>query len=118
MSQHKPEQLEILLKKCEDDFEECAGVGMNLDMKCKEIQNILRDPFPESIYPQLTALERRIAKLSIDGETSTQMAKRMKIPIGTIRNYYNNIYKATGVKRRRWPTLVFDRIKEVLKDAT
>lgn len=85
--------------------------------KLEQIQNILRDPFPESIHPQLSQLERNIAKMTvIDGMTAIQISEALGSPRGTVNTYLRMVYKALGVRREAWPKLVFDRIREVLKD--
>ena len=86
-------------------------------MSQNKIKQILEDPFPESIYPQLSQLERDIAKMSvIDGLTAKQISKELGSPKGTIDTYFRMIYKAFGVRREKWAKIVFDRIREVLKD--
>ena len=85
--------------------------------KLEQIQNILRDPFPESIYPQLSQLERNIAKMTvIDGMTAQEISDALGSPPNTVNIYLRMIYKALGVRRNAWPSLVFERIREVLKD--
>ena len=85
--------------------------------KLEQIQNILRDPFPASIYPQLSQLERNIAKMTvIDGMTAQEISDALGSPKGTVNTYLRMVYKAFGVRREKWPGLVFERIREVLKD--
>ena len=85
--------------------------------KIKQIQEILRDPFPQSLYPQLSQLERNIAKLIVvEGLTAQETADALGSKKNTVNSYLIRIYKAIGVKRNKWPKLVFDRIREVLKE--
>ena len=85
--------------------------------KLEQIQEILRDPFPQSLYPQLSQLERNIAKMTvIDGMTAQEISDALGSPKNTIHTYMRLIYKAFGVRREKWPKLVFDRIREVLKN--
>ena len=85
--------------------------------KLEQIYNILRDPFPLSIYPQLSQLERNIAKMTvIDGMTAQETSDALGSPKGTVNTYMRMLYKAFGVRREKWAGIVFDRIREVLKD--
>ena len=87
--------------------------------KLEQIHNILRDPFPLSIYPQLSQLERNIAKMTvIDGMTAQEIADVLECSVSTVNSYRRMVYKAFGFRTHRWPSLVFDRIREVLKDET
>ena len=86
-------------------------------MSQHKIEQILDDPFPESIYPQLNDLERNIAKMAvIDGMTAEQISEALGSPKGTVDTYFTHVYKALGVRRPKWAKLVFDRIREVLED--
>ena len=83
--------------------------------KLDQISNILSDPFPESIYPQLSQLERNIAKMTvIDGMTAQQVSDALGSPKGTVNSYLRMVFKAFGVRREKWARLVFDRIREAL----
>ena len=85
--------------------------------KLEQIQEILRDPFPRGFYPQLSQLERNIAKMIvIQGLTAQEAADALGSKKNTVNTYLTRIYKAIGVKRGKWPKLVFDRIREVLKE--
>ncbi len=85
--------------------------------KLEQIHNILDDPFPHSIYPQLSQLERNIAKMTvINGMTAKEIADALECSVSTVNSYRRMVYKAFGVRTFRWPTLVFDRIREVLED--
>ena len=86
-------------------------------MSQNEIKEILRDPFPASIYPQLSQLERNIAKMAvIDGMTSREISEALDISIGSVNAYSRMLSSAFGVRRGKWARLVFDRIREVLED--
>ena len=88
-----------------------------LEKRISQVQEILRDPFPLSIYPQLSPLERNIAKMTvIDGMTAQEISDALRSPKGTVNTYLRMVYKAFGVRREKWPGIVFDRIREVLKD--
>ena len=83
--------------------------------KLEQIHNILRDPFPESIYPQLSQLERNIAKMTvIDGMTAQEIARALGSSLSTVNSYRRMVFKAVGLRTHRWPSLVFDRIREVI----
>lgn len=84
--------------------------------KLNQISNILSDPFPETLYPQLNELERMIAQMTVEGMTASQISEALKSPIGTVNTYLRMIYKAFGVRRNAWAKIVFDRIREVLED--
>ena len=85
--------------------------------KLEQIQEILRDPFPLSIYPQLSQLERNIAKMTvIDGMTAQEIAFALGCAKSTVNSYRRAIYKALGARPHKWAKVVFDRIREVLKD--
>lgn len=84
--------------------------------KLDQISNILSDPFPETLYPQLNELERMIAQMTVEGMTASHISETLKSPIGTVNTYLRMIYKAFGVRRNEWAKIVFDRIREVLED--
>ena len=80
--------------------------------KLEQIQNILRDPFPASIYPQLSQLERNIAKMTvIDGMTAQEIADALGCSRSTVNSYRRAVYKAVGFRPHQWPSLVFNRIQ-------
>jgi len=86
-------------------------------MSYEKIKDILRDPFPHSIYPQLSQLERNIAKYTvIDGMTAQEIADALGCAKSTVNSYRRTVYKALGVRPHEWARLVFDRIREALKD--
>jgi len=88
---------------------------MEEPMSQNKIEQILRDPFPASIYPQLSQLERNIAKMTvIDGMTAQEISDALGSPPNTVNTYLRLIYKALGVRRAKWPKLVFDRIRKDL----
>ena len=84
-------------------------------MSNNKIQEILRDPFPQSIYPQLSQLERNIAKMTvIDGMTAKEVADALGSQKSTIYAHRQNIFKALGVRHERWASMVFERIRQAL----
>ena len=86
-------------------------------MSQHKIEQILRDPFPQSIYPQLSQLERNIAKMTvIDGMTAQEIADALGCAKSTVNSYRRAVYKALGVRPPKWPSLVFNRIRETLSD--
>ena len=85
--------------------------------KLEQIHNILRDPFPQSIYPQLSQLERNIAKMTvIDGMTAQEIAFALGCAKSTVNSYRRAVYKALGERPPKWAGIVFERIREVLKE--
>ena len=85
--------------------------------KLEQIQNILRDPFPQSIYPQLSQLERNIAKYTvIDGMTAQEIADALGCAKSTVNSYRRTVFKASSARPHAWAKVVFDRIREVLKE--
>ena len=52
----------------------------------------------------------------IQGLTAQEAADALGSKKNTVNTYLTRIYKAIGVKRGKWPKLVFDRIREVLKE--
>ena len=88
-----------------------------IKMSNEQIQNILRDPFPQSIYPQLSQLERNIAKMTvINGMTAQEIADALGCAKSTVNSYRRAVYKALNARPHEWARLVFDRIRETLSD--
>ncbi len=89
----------------------------SLRKELEQIHNILDDPFPLSIYPQLSQLERDIAKMTvIDGMTAQEIADALGCAKSTVNSYRRTVFKASDARPHEWAKLVFDRIREVLKD--
>ena len=53
-----------------------------------------------SLYDELTEREREIASLLAEGLTNRQIADKLFISEGTVKNYISNIYDKTGIPDR------------------
>ena len=54
----------------------------------------------KSLYDELTEREREIASLLVEGLNNRQIADRLFISEGTVKNYISNIYDKTGIHDR------------------
>ena len=54
----------------------------------------------KSLYDELTEREREIASLLVKGMTNKQIADKLFISEGTVKNYISNIYDKTGIHDR------------------
>ena len=52
------------------------------------------------ILEELTGREKEICSLMVDGLTNKQIADRLYISEGTVKNYISNIYDKTGIHDR------------------
>ncbi len=53
-----------------------------------------------ALYDEMTAREREIATLLAEGLTNRQIADKLYISEGTVKNYISNIYDKTGIHDR------------------
>lgn len=53
-----------------------------------------------ALYDEMTAREREIATLLAEGHTNRQIADKLYISEGTVKNYISNIYDKTGIHDR------------------
>ena len=54
----------------------------------------------KTLYEELTEREREIASLLVEGLTNKQIADRLFISEGTVKNYISSIYDKTGIHDR------------------
>jgi len=53
-----------------------------------------------SLYDEMTSREREIASLLVEGLTNRQIADKLYISEGTVKNYISSIYDKTGIHDR------------------
>ncbi|MCR5830294.1 MAG: response regulator transcription factor [Lachnospiraceae bacterium] len=53
-----------------------------------------------SLYDEMTSREREIASLMVEGLTNKQIADKLYISEGTVKNYISSIYDKTGIHDR------------------
>ena len=54
----------------------------------------------QSLYDEMTAREREIASLLVEGLSNRQIADKLFISEGTVKNYISSIYDKTGIHDR------------------
>ena len=54
----------------------------------------------KSLYEELTDREREIASLLVEGLSNKQIADKLFISEGTVKNYISSIYDKTGIHDR------------------
>ena len=59
-----------------------------------------QQPEPEPAYGSFTVREQEIAALLVEGLTNRQIADRLYISEGTVKNYISTIYDKTGIHDR------------------
>lgn len=59
-----------------------------------------RSPRPQPAHPDFTEREQEIAALLVEGLTNRQIADRLYISEGTVKNYISAIYDKTGIHDR------------------
>ena len=64
----------------------------------------------DSVLILFTLREKEILILIIDGLSNEEIAKRLNISVGTVRNYIHNIFVKTGFRNRI--ELINDMIKK------
>jgi len=52
----------------------------------------------------------------INGMTAQEIADALGCAKSTVNSYRRAIYKAVNARPPKWPSLVFDRIREILND--
>ena len=76
------------------------GVSV-LDPKVMQRLTVMMGRFDNtSLYDEMTSREREIASLLVEGLTNRQIADKLYISEGTVKNYISSIYDKTGIHDR------------------
>ncbi|MBR3646446.1 MAG: response regulator transcription factor [Lachnospiraceae bacterium] len=64
------------------------------------LTSLMKKDNTEDLYKELTAREREVSSLLAEGMTNRQIADKLYVSEGTVKNYISSIYDKTGIHDR------------------
>ena len=77
-----------------------AGVKENIEADIEENKNQTSSSALDNLAQDITQREKEICTLMVEGLTNKQIAEKLYISEGTVKNYISNIYDKTGIHDR------------------